>query len=159
MHGCRENKDFNLCMDQQCHRHKTFIHTPVVFQAGHRGKARPSECVLACFHPLEDDLFSPPSTVSLQGLNMPAAEGPLSPPMPQHSGQKTKPVCTSSIHQSARRPRLAPASPRAPTLDSSGPTVAFRPTEAPAPASTLSSLGTLPSTLRARRKATVQSTT
>lgn len=135
----------------------SFVHTPVVFQAGHRGKTWPSECwVLACFH-LEDEQFSPPSTLSLQGLSMPAAEGPLSPPMPQQPGQKTKPVCISSVHQSTWRPHLAPANPRAPTLDSSGPTVAFRPTEAPV--STLSLLGTLPSALHAKRKATVQRAT
>lgn len=166
LYRCRENKDVNFCMDP----HMASAMSPLQSanslseksesSFGPIAEVKPALRVLAhVLSPPEDDLLSPPPTFSLQGHSMPAAEGPLSPPTPQLSGQKTKPVCTSSTHQSTHRLQLAPASPRAPTLDFSGPTVASRPTEVPVQASTLSSLGMLPSTPHAKRKATARSTT
>lgn len=65
-------------------------------------------------------------TRSLQGHSMPATEGPLPQLTPQLPGQKETPICTSSIHHSPFILQLAPASPSAPLMVSSGPTTPFR---------------------------------
>lgn len=91
---------------------------------------------------------------------MPATEGPLPPPTPRDSGQRTKPVFTTSTHPNTWRPRPAPASPSAPPRVSSvGRAGASRCTVLPTQASVQSSLGTLPSTPLAKHRATAPSPT
>lgn len=91
---------------------------------------------------------------------MPATERPLPPLMPRDSGQRAKLVFTTSTHPNTWRLHPALANPSAPPQVSSvGQPGASRSTVLQVQGSVQSSLGTLPSTLLAKRRATAPSLT
>lgn len=96
VHRYRENKDMSLCMDQQCHCHKTFIHTPVVFQAGQVTEVKPDPALV----------FTPGRWPVLSSFH-------CLPPGAQYASSRTKTISTNAsalwVENQTHLPQLHPS--------------------------------------------------